>query len=229
MTKNGKSTLLRPALAVEVAQALRDLILEGELAGGEKIQEKALTERFGVSRTPLREAMKMLSSEGLIELIPNRGAVISQTSLADLMDAFPVLATLEGLAGAQAAERATEDDIRDIIRLTRALRDAFNRGDRLEYFAVNQSIHRAILSASRNAILERTHATLASLVHRARYQANLSSARWQQAVAEHVKIADALEARASADADSLLREHMLATLASLVHRRESVQCDGAVD
>ncbi|MEL6206207.1 MAG: GntR family transcriptional regulator [Pseudomonadota bacterium] len=222
---SGKSTLLRPALAVEVANSLRDLILEGELAGGEKIREKELTERFGVSRTPLREAMKMLSSEGLIELIPNRGAVISQSSTEDLMDAFPVLAALEGLAGAQAAERATDEELAEISRLTRELQAAFDETDRPQYFDINQSIHNAILAASRNAILERTHATLASQVHRARYQANLESARWKRAVIEHTQISEALTERRADDAKRLLHDHMMSKLSSIVRLRGASEDD----
>lgn len=214
-----RTMISRPALAVEVANALRGLILEGELAGGEKIREKELTERFGVSRTPLREAMKMLSSEGLIDLIPNRGAVISQTSAADLADAFPVLAALEGLAGAQAAARATEDELATIARLTDELRDAFNGGERPRYFEINQAIHDAILAASRNPILQRTHAAVAGQVHRARYQANLASARWQQAVSEHEEISKALHARDAAATQALLSAHMMAKLSSVMGGR----------
>lgn len=221
----GRGMIPRPALAVEVANALRDLILEGELAGGEKIREKELTERFGVSRTPLREAMKMLSSEGLIELIPNRGAIISQTSDADLIDAFPVLAALEGLAGAQAAERATEDELEGIARLTSELHAAFIDSDRPRYFTINQSIHNAILEASRNATLKRTHTALAGQVHRARYQANLAQARWERAVKEHQEISQALVERRAAAADALLREHMLAKLSSVLQSRNDGEGD----
>lgn len=212
----GRGVIPRPALAVEVANALRDLILEGELAAGEKIREKELTERFGVSRTPLREAMKMLSSEGLIELIPNRGAIISRTSVSDLVDAFPVLAALEGLAGAQAAERATDEELAEIAQLTRDLIEAFENGDRPRYFSINQSIHNAILAASRNPTLQRSHAAVAGQVHRARYQANLEHARWERAVKEHERIAEALLGRQAEEANDLLCNHMVAKLESII-------------
>ncbi|MEM1362594.1 MAG: GntR family transcriptional regulator [Pseudomonadota bacterium] len=215
----GQLMISRPALAVEVANALRELILEGELASGEKIREKELTERFGVSRTPLREAMKMLSSEGLIELIPNRGAIISQTSDEDLIEAFPVLAALEGLAGAQAAKRATDDELAEIARMTQDLHEAFEKGDRPQYFAINQMIHNAILSACRNPILQRSHAAVAGQVHRARYQANHVSTRWQQAVIEHKQISDALNDRRADLANSLLNQHMMAKLSSVLRAR----------
>ncbi|MEM1130060.1 MAG: GntR family transcriptional regulator [Pseudomonadota bacterium] len=213
--------IARPALAVEVADALRELILEGELAEGEKIREKELTERFGVSRTPLREAMKMLASEGLIDLIPNRGAVISRTSDAMVADTFPVLAALEGLAGAQAAERASPEDLARIAALTDDLHSALKAADRPLYFKINQDIHQAILAASGNSVLIRTHAAVAGQVHRARYQANLSRPRWERAVTEHRAISDALAARDVARTHDLLKDHMMAKRASILAARTS--------
>ncbi|MGR3630702.1 MAG: GntR family transcriptional regulator [Limimaricola soesokkakensis] len=211
--------LARPALAVQVADALRSLILEGELKGGEKIREIELTERFGVSRTPLREAMKILAAEGLIDLIPNRGATVARRSDAELADAFPVLAALEGIAGTQAAERATDAEIAEIGRLTARLRTAVEAGDRPGYFEINQQIHAAILAASRNEVLSRTHATVAGQIHRARYQANLTRSRWEKAMAEHERIAEALVARDAATLGPLLRDHMMAKLTAILGAR----------
>jgi len=208
--------LARPALAVQVADALRALILEGSIQGGEKIREKELTERFGVSRTPLREAMKILASEGLVELIPNRGAVISQPSEAELADAFPVLAALEAMAGEQAAERATEAELAEIARLTARLRGSLEANDRPGYFEINQAIHNAILGASRNETLIRTHATIARLVHRARYQANLTRSRWEEALSEHERIAAALAGRRTEEVGRLLKAHMMAKLTAIL-------------
>ena len=208
--------LMRPALAVQVADALRELILEGRIRGGEKIREKELTELFGVSRTPLREAMKILASEGLIDLIPNRGAVVSERSEAELADIFPILAALEGIAGAQAAERATEAELSEIRALTDRLRASRSVNDRPGYFEINQAIHNAILKASRNDTLRRTHATIASQVHRARYQANLSSKRWEKALEEHEQIADALSSRDAERTRVLLEEHMMDKLTTVL-------------
>lgn len=212
----GSGLLARPVLAVQVADALRELILEGAIKGGEKIREKELTERFGVSRTPLREAMKILASEGLVELIPNRGAIISQPSEAELADAFPVLAALEAMAGEQAAERATEAELAEIAQLTVKLGASLEANDRPGYFEINQAIHNAILRASRNETLIRTHATIARLVHRARYQANLDRSRWEKALSEHDRIAEALETRQTEEVGRLLKAHMMAKLAAIL-------------
>src|SRR6056297_1354902 len=112
----------RTALAVEITNRLRQMILEGQLQPGEKINEKALTEQFGVSRTPLREALKVLAAEGLLDLIPHRGAVITRQSEAELAEVFRVLAALEGLAGELAAECAGDDTLDEIEEMTHALR-----------------------------------------------------------------------------------------------------------
>ena len=205
----------RPALAVQLAAALREMILEGQLPEGEKIREKALTERFGVSRTPLREAMKMLAAEGLVDLIPNRGAVVTAQSQAELADAFPVLAALERLSGELAAQAATDAEIAEVVAMTDELGRTVERGDRLAYFELNQRIHAAILHAARNETLARAHATIASRVHRARYQANQTRTRWHSALEEHRHIADALAARDATLLGRLLHDHMTAKLASV--------------
>jgi len=214
------ASLVRPALAVQLADALREMILEGELRSGEKIREKDLTERFGVSRTPLREAMKILAAEGLVALIPNRGAIVSEHSAADLAEVFPVLAALERLAGELAAVNATDQQIATVRGLTADLGLTIEQDNRPQYFKVNQAIHDAILSAAGNDTLTRNHAAISGRVHRARYQANLVQTRWERAREEHEQIADALAARDGARLGVLLRDHLMATLASILNSLE---------
>jgi DNA-binding GntR family transcriptional regulator len=212
--------LARPVLAVQIADAVREMILEGELRAGEKVREKLLTEHFGVSRTPLREALKILASEGLLELIPNRGAIISRDTIEEVKDAFPVLAALEGVAGELAALHATESELAHIGALTRLLRQSFEESDRPEYFRINQAIHGAILAAAKNDILFKTHASVAQRIHRARYEANLTPSRWNAALAEHEAIADELSARNASRVNRLLREHMTNKLSAILQARE---------
>lgn len=206
----------RQVLAIELADRVREMILEGVLVPGEKVPEKALTERFGVSRTPLREALKVLAAEGLIELIPNRGAIIAHQTDAELQEVFPILAVLEGLAGELAALTATDGEISHVMDLTRDLHDSFSQSDRPAYFAINQSIHAAILTASRNDSLIRAHALLAQRIQRARYQANLTSERWKQAVMEHDQIARALCTRDPSTLGRIMRAHLMNKLHALV-------------
>ncbi|WP_212523494.1 GntR family transcriptional regulator [Actibacterium sp. MT2.3-13A] len=205
----------RTALAVEISNHLRQMIFEGVLEPGEKVREKPLTEKFGVSRTPLREALKVLASEGLLELIPNRGAVITRQSADELDEVFSVLAVLEGLAGELAAKAASDKDLARISKMTRELRQSFEDADRPTYFRINQAIHKAILEAASNDTLTRTHELLAYRAQRARYQANLTAERWRVAVEEHEAIAGALEARDAARCAALMRAHLLNKLASI--------------
>src|SRR6056297_2796335 len=118
MTAPAPDPIGRTALAVEITNRLRQMILEGQLEPGEKVNEKRLTEQFGVSRTPLREALKVLANEGLLSLIPHRGAVITRQSEAELAEVFRVLAALEGLAGELAAEQAEDAALQEIAALT---------------------------------------------------------------------------------------------------------------
>ena len=199
----------RTALAVEVTDRLRQMILEGQLEPGAKIQERLLTEQFGVSRTPLREALKVLAAEGLLELIPNRGTVISRQTSEELREIFSVLAVLEGLAGELAAQNATDEELRSIGELTATLRRCHEASNRPQYFATNLEIHRHIIAAAKNATLARSHALLADRAQRARYQANLTAQRWQKAIEEHEEIAAVLAARDGEAAARLMKAHIL--------------------
>ena len=215
MSSKIPSPIGRTALAVEISNHLRQMIFEGALEPGEKVREKLLTEQFGVSRTPLREALKVLAAEGLLELIPNRGAVITRQSPDELDEVFGVLAVLEGLAGELAAKAASDEDLARISEMTRQLRQSFDNADRPEYFRINQAIHRAILEAASNDTLARSHELLAYRAQRARYQANLTPERWRVAVEEHEAIAEALEARDADRCSALMRSHLLNKLASI--------------
>jgi DNA-binding GntR family transcriptional regulator len=208
-------SLSRPALAVELADRLRSLIMEGELKPGEKIPERELTERFGVSRTPVREAVKVLAAEGLIVLVQNRGAVVSRLTIAEMEEVFPVLAALEGVAGELACQQATDAEIAAIRRLNSAMHKAYDKGDRPTYFEINQQIHAAILAAARNATLANQHQIVARRAARARYQANLTPERWRQALDEHDAILEALETRNARRLGQLMKEHMEHKLRSL--------------
>lgn len=202
------SLLARPALAVELASLLKRMIVDGELAMGERVPEKALTERFGVSRTPLREALKVLAAEGFVDLVPNRGARVSQLSRTELEDGFPVLASLEGLAGELACARATDAEIAEIAALTHTMREHYDAEALEDYFRLNQAIHVAIMDAARSPTLAQTHSALAQRLRAARYAANISRERWTLAMNEHEDILAHLEARDAAKLGQALRQHI---------------------
>src|SRR3954451_8727081 len=104
----------RAALHEHVAQRLRRMLVENQIAPGAKLNERELAEVLNVSRTPLREAIKMLAAEGLVELLPNRGAIAVSLNEADVLNTFEVMAGLEGMSGALAAERITEAELAEI-------------------------------------------------------------------------------------------------------------------
>ncbi len=205
----------RTALAVEITNRLRQMILEGQLQPGEKIREKLLTEQFGVSRTPLREALKVLAAEGLLELIPHRGTVVTKQSDAEIAEVFQVLAALEGLAGELAARNASEKGLKEIRAMTEKLRRSYEETDRPTYFRINQDIHKALLGMAGNETLAKSHELLAHRIQRARYQANLTPARWRAAVEEHEAISDALCKRDAKETAELMKDHLLKKLKSI--------------
>ncbi len=194
-----------PAKAVD---ALRQMILDGELPPGARLSERALGERLGVSRTPLREALRMLASEGLVRHEPNRGAVVAPLDRADIEAMFELLAALEGLAGELAAQRIDAAQLAEIKALHFEMRAHHARGDRAAYFRANQDIHRHIAAAANNPVLVETFERLNARVKRVRYAANLTPERWAKAVEEHERMIAALDARDGAALRAILEAHL---------------------
>ncbi|MFN3717008.1 MAG: GntR family transcriptional regulator [Thiobacillus sp.] len=198
----------RRLLHEEVVDRLRDMIVQGELAPETKLNERVLAEQLGISRTPLREAIKYLASEGLVELLPNRGAVVAALRPRKVQEIFAVLGALEALAGELACRNATDADIAEIRALHYQMLAHHARGELAPYFRCNQQIHIRLVACSGNATLVQLHRSLNAHVRRARYMANLSQERWNAAVREHEEILAALSARDGARLQALLREHL---------------------
>ncbi len=205
----------RKPLAAELADRLRAEIIEGALAPGEKLSEQGLCERFGVSRTPLREAFRSLAAEGLVTHRPGRGAEVAAITLAELEDLFPVIGALEALAGELAAERIEAGEIARARRLQARLEAEHAAGDLAAYARTNQEIHALIRAAAGNATLSATIAGLDAKLRRARRLANLAPDRWAEAVEEHARILAALEARDGGALAALLRAHLANKAAAL--------------
>jgi DNA-binding GntR family transcriptional regulator len=200
--------IARVTLHDELVARVRDLIVEGELAPGERVPERSLCERFGVSRTPLREALKVLASENLLDLLPNRGATVASLTLADLDEMFPVMGALEALAGELACARITDEQIAEVRALHYQMVLHYTRKELPQYFRLNQRIHELIMDAAGNATLTRMYQGLAGRIRRARYLANMSMARWEQAVEEHEAILLALSQRDAARLSRILKQHL---------------------
>ena len=198
----------RPSLHEELVDRVRELIIEGTLEPGTKIPEKDLCESFGVSRTPMREALKVLANDGLAVLEPNRGAWVSTVTLEELEATFPVVAAHERLAGELASAEGSDAQIAHIRSRHDDMVRCFATRERQAYFKANQDIHDGILEAAGNPVLRQHHKVLASRVKRARFLANVSDERWAQAVEEHEGIIKALEARDATELGRLLAEHL---------------------
>ncbi len=192
-----------------VLDGLRSMIDEGALAPGTRVPERLLCEKFAISRTPLREALKVLAAEGLVELLPNRGARIATLDNPDIQHLFEVIALLEGEAGRLAATRIGDAASAEIQSMHYRMYAHFLRQELPPYFVLNQAIHRAIMEASGNPVLVATHAGLAGRIARARFMANrLHPDRWQAAMDEHEQILAALCARDGDRLSRLLSRHL---------------------
>lgn len=201
----------RRALHNEAADKLRTMIVRGTLASGIDIAETELCARLGMSRTPLREAMKLLATEGLVELRRNRVARITALDPEEIRDLFEVVACVERSAAELAAQRITEAELKALTRMQAKLLRMRMRRDLAAYFATNQRIHRAIVSASKNLVLVATHESLMARAERARLAALRQQGRWEESIEEHRAILLCLEARDSVRAGALLGEHVRRT------------------
>lgn len=190
--------------------ALRDYIVEGNLADGARVPERLLCEKFGVSRTPLREALKVLAAEGLIDLLPNRGARVRALSGEDLRELFDVMGGLEALAGRLACERISDEEVAQIEQTHHEMYRFYLRRDMHGYFQCNQAIHTMIVAAAGNATLSAAYASFAGRIRRVRYSANLDKERdrWGEAMREHEAILDALRRRAGSELSDIMFQHL---------------------
>jgi DNA-binding GntR family transcriptional regulator len=188
---------------------LRDYIVEGHITPGVRVPERELCERFNVSRTPLREALKVLAAEGIIELLPNRGARVRHFSEADIRHLFQVISGLDFVAGRLVCTRITDEEIAEIERLHLEMYSHYLRHELADYFRLNQKIHQAIVDASGNPVLSANYANLNAVIRRLRYSANLVRRdRLGEAMREHEQIVDALRRRAGEELSMLMFEHM---------------------
>jgi DNA-binding GntR family transcriptional regulator len=205
----------RQVLHQEVAVRLRQRIVEGHLAPGRKLNERELAESLRVSRTPLREAIKMLAAEGLVELLPNRGAVVAQMSEQDVSDTFEVIAGLEGQSGELAAQRITGEELAEIRALHFEMLAAHTRRDLPTYYRINAQIHTLINAAAANRVLTQTWSNVNARLQALRFRSNFDEAKWKRAVKEHDRMVDLLAARDAAGMRTLMITHLL-------HKRDAV-------
>lgn len=199
----------------EVVSRVRGMLLEGDIPPGARIPERELCLKLGISRTPLREALKVLAAEGLVLLLPNRGSRAAKLTDKDLHDLFEVCQGLEALAGELACERISDAQIGAVAEAHAAMARNYRDGDLAQYYRRNREIHEAIVAAADNPVLSGLYDSVTARIRRARYVTPMTPARWAMAMQEHEAILNALQRRDGIGLAHILRAH-------LRHKREEV-------
>jgi DNA-binding GntR family transcriptional regulator len=199
------------------------LIDSGELAPGTRLNEIELCNTMGVSRTPLREAIRSLATEGLIELQPNRGAIVSIVSQEDVTEILPIMASLEGLGGRLAAMHMDQSKIAQVRKIHDQMIAHYKNNEVAEYFETNRLIHELITEGSGNQTLVDTINSLSAKVRRARFTAQMTKESWAKAVSEHEEMIAALEAQDPDRLEAILVQHVETKRATILGSIEQNQ------
>lgn len=200
--------LVHNSLHDEVAAQLRERIFAGELAPGTFLDEVRLAEEMSISRTPLREALKVLTVEGLVRHEPRRGCFVNEVTEKDLDEIFPVIALLEGRCAYEAARNATDADLAALEDLHGQLAKHAKARRINEYYAANFAIHEAIIALAGNRWLATVIGDLRKIVKLARLQQLYAPGRLDQSLSEHLAVFAALKARDAEGADAAMRTHL---------------------
>lgn len=215
MGNSVNTRIVQQVLYQEVADRLRGMIQARELEAGEWIDEVALTKTLGISRTPLREALKVLVAEGLLRLEPRRGCYVNELSVDDLDEIFPLMAMLEGRCAHEAARKVTDQDLQRLEPLHQRLQEQAAKGDIDEYYASNALIHEAIQALAANHWLSDLVDNLRKLLSLSRHKSLVLPGRIDESCAEHMAIFAALKARDPEGAEALTRKHLMRQLDAL--------------
>lgn len=187
---------------------IREMIVKSELGPGARLHEQALSEALGISRTPVREAIWALAAEGLVEVLSNKGAVVREMTVDEVLDTFQVIGALDSLVGDLAVANMTPQDLADLEDMHDRMRSRFEAKDLFGYFKANQEIHRKLVAISGNATLQRQLQGLNAQVQPYRYSVNIDRESWERSVRDHEAIMDALRDRDPAALAKLLRQHL---------------------
>lgn len=195
-------------LASQIANQLRRNILLGKLQPGSSIKERDNAAELGVSRTPLREAIRILATEGLVELRTARSPIVSVPTIQQISDDVEVLLSIEQLSAELACIRATDDDIRNLRQLVTEMDRDFDTADRLDMFEIDMSFHKAIAEASHNASLAGVHSTFLARLWRARYLAAMQRRNRVRVIDHHTEIVTAFENRDAPRVKEAIQMHL---------------------
>uniref|UniRef100_UPI004048303A GntR family transcriptional regulator n=1 Tax=Polynucleobacter sp. TaxID=2029855 RepID=UPI004048303A len=191
-----------------IFQKLRSLLVEGAIPPGSKLNERELAESLNVSRTPIREAIRRLAADGLVELITNRGAIAVQLSKADVIHTFEVIAQLEAYSGELAAQNISDAALSELEALQYEMMASYARRDLSSYYKLNLRIHSLITQAANNPILSQLFSQVNARIEALRFRSNKDGIKWEKAVQEHQEMIDALKAHDSARMRKVMISHV---------------------
>ncbi len=196
------------ALHERIADNIKEMIIAGKLKEGDKIRDGELCDAMDISRTPLREALRVLSAQGFITLIPHRGAYVAAPTFEEIREMFAVMGVLEGLCAHEAAQRMTDDEFSRLEKLHDRLEETFKSGDPKRYVHDNNIFHTFVQNLAGNEILNRITSELRQriLLHR-RQSLNMPD-RMKRSIQEHRKLLEAFRKRNPRKAETLMRNHL---------------------
>ena len=215
-------------LHAAVVTQLQRMIVEGTLVPGTRLNERMLCDKLGVSRTPLREAFRVLAAQGLIALLPNRGAVVPELDESDIAETFEVIAGLEAMSGELACARVTDDEVSEIRALHYEMLACHAMRDLPGYYRLNRKIHDAINRAAGNGVLRQTYTNINSRLQALRFRSNFEAAKLDRAVDDHGEMIEALEARDGRRLAAILRRHLLDKRDAVLRLDASAQSSAGV-
>ena len=198
----------KKTLHEEIANNLREMIMSGELKEGDKIKENELCDLMGISKTPLREALRVLSAEGLIQLIPNRGSFVSTPTFEEIKEMFDVMSVLEGVCARTAVEKMEQRDFAKLERLHSYLEEHFNRKEKKAYIHINNSYHAYVQELAGNKTLNQIVNGLRQKILLYRFQSLNLPGRFEQSIQEHRELLTAFRHRDPEKAEMLMKSHL---------------------
>jgi DNA-binding GntR family transcriptional regulator len=211
LTARGKLRSPQTSLCHDAANTVREMIVRGDIESGAPIREVVLSQKLKISRTPLREALKILASEGLVSIRKNQGARVSSIDLREVRELFETVAGIERNAAELAAQRHTQQELRQLEMFQDTMEKAFRNQDLDAYFDINQNAHRLIVAMAHNDVLQSLHDWIFARVRRTRRFALGAHDRWEDSIEEHRLILDALRRCQPLEAGMLVMQHGQAT------------------
>jgi DNA-binding GntR family transcriptional regulator len=200
----------------EVAERIRDMIRKGLLVKGQKVDEKSFCESMGVSRTPVRESLRILHSEGLIDLIPHKGAYVSQPPIKDISDMFEVMSVLEGTCARLATKNMKEKDFKRIESLHAKLEKDYQRRDHEAYLKTNNTLHVLTQDLSGNKVLNDVINGLRQKIFLYRHRQLYQPERFRESIKEHRDLLVAFRKRDAVLAEAVMKRHLIKQCEALV-------------